>query len=127
MENVVFELLGYILDNAMTDPEIFLSQEKECIAVEFSDTSLIMRMILPLCNSGGYDFLEKYNDCTARVVFLEDQISCIVLESYLGQCFQSDVGEKLICKLADMGHDDIYMNICAHVIKYISIILTSQV
>ena len=126
MRYAIFQLLGYILDASSSNcPELFWSLEGEDVVIEFSNLTLITNLILPLCDKSYSSFMEKSNWLTAKIVFTQDVITSIILENNSGECFTSEIEEKLFDEVSDFGQDTIYCRICSEIIKYATFVLTT--
>lgn len=126
MRYAIFQLLGYILDASSSNcPELFWSLEGEDVVIEFSNLTLITNLILPLCDKSYSSFTEKSNWFTAKIVFTQDVITSISLENNSGECFTSEIEERLFDDVADSGQDQVYCQICSQIIKYATFLLTA--
>lgn len=126
MRLAIFELLGYILDRIddFQCLDLFLSFDNDDIIIEFSNTRLIEKLILPLCDKSYTDFLKKSNWYTARLVFSDNAINSVVLENHLGECFSSDVREMIQNYITDKELFEQYCELCSDIAEYVTFLLT---
>lgn len=120
MKYDVFTLIGLILDRITQDQsDIFIFADGENVIIEFSDINLITNLILPLCDN---ECIELRN---AKLIFANGVVSKIIMENCSGDQISNDVEEKLCEYVADFGKDNIYCQICAEIIEYATLVLTT--
>lgn len=117
----IFKLLGMVLDETSYETKFEIKRTKNFCVVECADSEIIGELFLPLFGDEDaeelYCLLEKSEWFCASIMISQNQIRAVTIENNFGEQVLSEVDERLLTILSEVGMDDSYFTICQEISK----------
>ncbi len=117
----IFKLLGMVLDETSYETKFEIKRDGIFCIVKCDDPDLIGELFLPLFGDEDaeelYHLLEKSEWFCANIMITQNQIMAVAIENNFGEQVLSEINERLLKILSEVGMDDSYFTICQEISK----------